>query len=121
VAATGARHFEGESGAAQVARHLNAMHRTGDLLGLIAPVNAQSSIIDVSLPPCSPRWKSATRGFLCSGGRQHRSAAPAITHRTRKPEQRIDAKLTVRFETSPGEQAQCDLAEVGRYPQPDGR
>jgi transposase len=34
--------------------------------------------------------------------------------------QRVDAKLTVRFETPPGEQAQCDWAEVGRYPQPDG-
>lgn len=26
----------------------------------------------------------------------------------------------MRFETPPGEQAQCDRAEVGRYPQPDG-
>ena len=39
---------------------------------------------------------------------------------TRRAEHRIDAKLTVRFETPPGEQAQCDWAEVGRYPQPDG-
>jgi hypothetical protein len=31
-----------------------------------------------------------------------------------------DQTLTVRFETPPGEQAQCDWAEVGRYPQPDG-
>jgi transposase len=37
-----------------------------------------------------------------------------------RAERRIDAKLTVRFETPPGEQAQCDWAEVGRYPQPDG-
>jgi transposase len=37
-----------------------------------------------------------------------------------RDEQRVDAKLTVRFETPPGEQAQCDWAEVGRYPQPDG-
>jgi transposase len=37
-----------------------------------------------------------------------------------RADQRIDAKLTVRFETPPGEQAQCDWAEVGRYPQPDG-
>lgn len=37
-----------------------------------------------------------------------------------RAEHRIDAKLTVRFETPPGEQAQCDWAEVGRYPQPDG-
>ncbi len=34
---------------------------------------------------------------------------------------RTDPRLTVRFETPPGEQAQCDWAEVGRYPQPDGR
>jgi transposase len=33
---------------------------------------------------------------------------------------RPDPSLTVRFETPPGEQAQCDWAEVGRYPQPDG-
>jgi transposase len=33
---------------------------------------------------------------------------------------RPDSRLTVRFETPPGEQAQCDWAEVGRYPQPDG-
>ena len=39
---------------------------------------------------------------------------------TLRAEHRIDAKLTVRFETPPGEQAQCDWAEVGRYPQPDG-
>ncbi|MBL9136992.1 MAG: IS21 family transposase [Verrucomicrobiales bacterium] len=31
-----------------------------------------------------------------------------------------DPTLTVRFETPPGEQAQCDWAEIGRYPQPDG-
>ena len=33
---------------------------------------------------------------------------------------RTDPRLTVRFETPPGEQAQCDWAEVGRYPKPDG-
>jgi transposase len=33
----------------------------------------------------------------------------------------VSRKLTVRFETPPGEQAQADWAEVGRYPQPDGR
>lgn len=32
---------------------------------------------------------------------------------------RTDPRLTVCFETPPGEQAQCDWAEVGRYPQPD--
>lgn len=37
-----------------------------------------------------------------------------------KAAQRTDATLTVRFETPPGEQAQCDWAEVGRYSQPDG-
>jgi transposase len=39
---------------------------------------------------------------------------------TLRAEQRVDGKLTVRFETPPGEQAQCDWAEVGRYLQPDG-
>jgi transposase len=34
---------------------------------------------------------------------------------------RTDQTLTVRFETPPGEQAQCDWAEVGRYPQSDGK
>jgi len=37
-----------------------------------------------------------------------------------KASSRIDQSLTVRFETAPGEQAQCDWAEIGRYPQPDG-
>jgi transposase len=32
----------------------------------------------------------------------------------------ICKKLTVRFETPPGKQAQCDWTEVGRYPQADG-
>jgi transposase len=39
---------------------------------------------------------------------------------TLRADQRVDSKLTVRFETPPGEQAQCDWAEVGRFPQPDG-
>lgn len=33
----------------------------------------------------------------------------------------ISKKLTVRFETPPGKQAQCDWTEVGRYPLADGR
>ena len=37
-----------------------------------------------------------------------------------KATRHTDQTLTVRFETPPGEQAQCDWAEVGRYPQPDG-
>lgn len=37
-----------------------------------------------------------------------------------KATRHTDQSLTVRFETPPGEQAQCDWAEVGRYPQPDG-
>jgi transposase len=37
-----------------------------------------------------------------------------------KAARHTDQTLTVRFETPPGEQAQCDWAEVGRYPQPDG-
>jgi len=39
---------------------------------------------------------------------------------TLKADRRTDQTLTVRFETAPGEQAQCEWAEVGRYPQPDG-
>jgi transposase len=39
---------------------------------------------------------------------------------TLRAEDYIDPRLTVRFETPPGEQAQCDWAEVGRFPQPDG-
>jgi transposase len=39
---------------------------------------------------------------------------------TLKAARHTDQSLTVRFETPPGEQAQCDWAEVGRYPQPDG-
>ncbi|MGA7124012.1 MAG: IS21 family transposase [Polyangiaceae bacterium] len=37
-----------------------------------------------------------------------------------RADHRINKKLTVRFETPPGEQAQCDWAEVGRFPGPDG-
>jgi transposase len=33
----------------------------------------------------------------------------------------ISKKLTVRFESPPGKQAQCDWTEVGRYPLADGR
>ena len=39
---------------------------------------------------------------------------------TLRAEDQVDPRLTVRFETPPGEQAQCDWAEVGRFPQPDG-
>jgi len=37
-----------------------------------------------------------------------------------KASQTVSRKLTVRFETPPGEQAQADWAEVGRFPLPDG-
>lgn len=40
---------------------------------------------------------------------------------TLRADARINKKLTVRFETPPGEQAQCDWAEVGRFPDPAGR
>lgn len=39
---------------------------------------------------------------------------------TLKAGRRTDHALTVRFETPPGEQAQCDWAEIGRHAQPDG-
>jgi transposase len=39
---------------------------------------------------------------------------------TLKATRRTDQALTVRFETPPGEQAQCDWAEIGRFAQPDG-
>lgn len=38
-----------------------------------------------------------------------------------KPEQERLRKLTVRFETPPGKQAQADWAYCGRFPNPDGR
>jgi transposase len=37
-----------------------------------------------------------------------------------KVDQKADRTLTVRFETPPGEQAQCDWAEIGRFPGPEG-
>lgn len=37
-----------------------------------------------------------------------------------KPEQERLRKLTVRFETPPGKQAQADWAYCGRFPDPDG-
>jgi transposase len=36
-----------------------------------------------------------------------------------RADHRINKKLTVRFETPPGEQAQCDWAEVGHFPGPN--
>lgn len=41
-------------------------------------------------------------------------------HQLRQSNQ-ISKKLTVRFESPPGKQAQCDWTEVGRYPVADGR
>jgi transposase len=41
-------------------------------------------------------------------------------HQLRQSNQ-ISKKLTVRFESPPGKQAQCDWTEVGRYPLADGR
>jgi transposase len=40
---------------------------------------------------------------------------------TLKADQKADRTLTVRYETAPGEQAQCDWAEVGRFDGPDGK
>lgn len=37
-----------------------------------------------------------------------------------KQDQKVDRRLTVRFETPPGEQAQADWAETGRFTLPDG-
>ncbi len=51
------------------------------------------------------------------------AGSPQIVRRflqTLKATRHTDQALTVRFATPPGEQAQCDWAEVGRYPQPDG-
>lgn len=85
----------------------------------------RSSKLDPYKPYLTERWQahglSAVR--LCPEIRaQGFTGSTQIVRRflhELKAAGRIDQTLTVRFETPPGEQAQCDWAEVGRYPQPD--
>jgi transposase len=94
-----------------------------------APVPAprvRSSALDPFKAYLTQRWQahglSAVRLFPEIQAQGFTGSARIVRRflQTLRAEQRVDAKLTVRFETPPGEQAQCDWAEVGRYPQPDG-
>ena len=94
-----------------------------------APVPAprvRASKLDPYKPYLTERWQahglSAVR-LLPEIIAQGFAGSPQIVRRflqTLKATRHTDQALTVRFETPPGEQAQCDWAEVGRYPQPDG-
>lgn len=87
---------------------------------------ARASKLDSFKPYLTERWiahrLSAVR-LLPEIRAQGFTGSAQIVRRflqTLKASRRTDQTLTVRFETPPGEQAQCDWAEVGRYPQPDG-
>jgi len=94
-----------------------------------APVPAprvRASKLDPYKPYLTERWQthglSAVR-LLPEIVAKGFAGSPQIVRRflqTLKATRHTDQALTVRFETPPGEQAQCDWAEVGRYPQPDG-
>ena len=94
-----------------------------------APVpmpRSRSSKLDLYKPYLTERWQahglSAVR-LLPEIRTQGFTGSTQIVRRflqELKATRRTDQNLTVRFETPPGEQAQCDWAEVGRYPQPDG-
>jgi transposase len=86
----------------------------------------RASKLDPYKPYLTERWQahglSAVR-LLPEIVAQGFAGSPQIVRRflqTLKATRHTDQALTVRFETPPGEQAQCDWAEVGRYPQPDG-
>jgi transposase len=88
---------------------------------------ARSSALDPFKAYLTQRWQahglSAVRLFPEIQAQGFLGSARIVRRflQTLRAAQRVDAKLTVRFETPPGEQAQCDWAEVGRYPQPDGK
>lgn len=94
-----------------------------------APVpapRARASKLDDYKPYLTERWQahglSAVR-LLPEIRAQGFTGSTQIVRRflhELKATRHTDQTLTVRFETPPGEQAQCDWAEVGRYPQPDG-
>jgi len=92
----------------------------------VATARVRASKLDPYKPYLTERWQahglSAVR-LLPEIIAQGFAGSPQIVRRflqSLKATRHTDQALTVRFETPPGEQAQCDWAEVGRYPQPDG-
>jgi transposase len=99
----------------------------------------RASRTPVSVPRARPSMVDPFKPYLRERWQTHRLSAVRLLEEIRpmgftgsvkivrrfleglRASERIDAKLTVRFETPPGEQAQCDWAEVGRFPQPDGK
>lgn len=87
---------------------------------------ARTSKLDAYKPYLTERWTAhglsavrLTPEIRAQGFTGSTQIVRRFLH-TLKAVRHIDQRLTVRFETPPGEQAQCDWAEVGRYPQPDG-
>jgi transposase len=92
----------------------------------VPATRVRASKLDLYKPYLTARWQahglSAMR-LVPEIRAQGFTGSTQIVRRflhTLKAARHIDKSLTVRFETPPGEQAQCDWAEVGRYPQPDG-
>lgn len=92
----------------------------------VPPSRARVSKLDAYKPYLTERWQahglSAVRLLPEIRAQGFTGSAPIVRRflHTLKAARHTDQSLTVRFETPPGEQAQCDWAEVGRYPQPDG-
>jgi transposase len=91
-----------------------------------ASARLRASKLDAYKPYLTERWEahglSAVR-LVPEIRAQGFNGSTQIVRRflhTLKATRHTDQTLTVRFETPPGEQAQCDWAEVGRYPGPDG-
>lgn len=84
------------------------------------------------------RQLDASKAYLRQRYQQHHLSAVRLTQEIRpmgftgrvilvrrflhpfRQGERLSKTLTVRFETPPGQQAQCDWAEVSRYPSAEG-
>jgi transposase len=92
----------------------------------VAASRVRASKLDIYKPYLTQRWQahglSAVRLWPEIRAQGFTGSIPIVRRflHTLKAARHTDQSLTVRFETPPGEQAQCDWAEVGRYPQPDG-
>lgn len=87
---------------------------------------ARSSSLDPFKDYLRQRWQehglSAVRLHAEVAAQGYAGAARTVRQfvQSLKRDQKVDRRLTVRFETPPGEQAQADWAEIGRFALPDG-
>lgn len=92
----------------------------------VAASRVRASKLDAYKPYLTERWQahglSAVRLLPEIRAQGFTGSTPIVRRflHTLKAAHHTDQSLTVRFETPPGEQAQCDWAEVGRYPQQGG-